>query len=403
MGDAEPATLTLRVAGGLKEVDATEWDACAGAADPFVRHAFLSALEDSGSATARAGWAPHHMLLQDHGGALLGAVPMYLKNHSQGEFVFDYGWAHAFEQAGGDYYPKLQVSVPFTPVTGSRLLVRPDQPFEATAATLLAGAVEIARRIKVSSLHITFPTEAEWKIMGEAGLLQRTGEQFHWRNRDYGDFDGFLGDLASRKRKAVRKERREALAPGIEIDVLSGTDITEAHWDTFFHFYMDTGSRKWGSPYLTRTFFSLLSERMADRVVLIMARRAGRYIAGALNLAGAEALYGRYWGCVEHHKYLHFEVCYYQAIEVAIARRLARVEAGAQGPHKLARGYMPVETYSAHWIRDPAFRDAVDRFLVQERREVRAEIDYIGEHHTPFRKAEPKAAPAPVDRDDPTS
>ncbi len=403
MGDAEPATLTLRVAGGLQDVDPAEWDACAGAGNPFVSHAFLSALEDSGSATARAGWAPHHMLLQDPNGALLGAVPMYLKNHSQGEYVFDYGWAHAFENAGGDYYPKLQISVPFTPVTGPRLLVRPDQPFEATAATLLAGAVEIARRIKVSSLHITFPMEREWKIMGEAGLLRRSGEQFHWQNHGYGDFDAFLGDLASRKRKAVRKERREALAPGIEIDVLSGADLTEAHWDTFFGFYTDTGSRKWGSPYLTRTFFSLLSERMADRVVLIMARRAGRYIAGALNLAGAEALYGRYWGCIEHHKYLHFEVCYYQAIEVAIARRLARVEAGAQGPHKLARGYMPVETYSAHWIRDPAFRDAVDRFLVEERREVRAEIDYVGEHHSPFRKAEPKAAPAPVDRDDPTS
>ena len=388
MGDVEPAALTLKVVGSLAEVDPAEWDACAGADDPFVGHAFLWALEESGSATARAGWAPHHVLLESAAGRLLGAVPMYLKNHSQGEYVFDYGWAHAFEQAGGDYYPKLQVSVPFTPVTGPRLLVRPDQPFEDTATTLLAGCVEVARRSKVSSLHITFPTKREWQLMGDAGLLRRTGEQFHWLNQGYGDFDAFLADLTSRKRKAVRKERREALAPGIEIDVLSGADITEAHWDTFFHFYMDTGSRKWGSPYLTRSFFSLLSERMADRVVLIMARRAGRHVAGALNLVGEQALYGRYWGCTEHHKYLHFEVCYYQAIEVAIARRLQRVEAGAQGPHKLARGYMPVETYSAHWIRDAGFRDAVARYLVAERREVAAEINYVGEHHSPFRKAE---------------
>ena len=388
MGDIEPSALTIRVADSLSGVDPAAWDACAGDGNPFVSYAFLSALEDSGSATQHTGWAAQHVLLEDAGGSLLGVVPMYLKNHSQGEYVFDYGWAHAFERAGGEYYPKLQISVPFTPATGPRLLVRGDQPRQKVGEYLLAGCMEVARRYKVSSLHITFPTESEWNLMGEMGMLQRTGEQFHWVNRDYPDFNGFLTDLASRKRKAIRKERREALAPGIEIDVLTGSDIREAHWDAFFQFYMDTGSRKWGTPYLTRDCFSLLSERMADRVVLFMARRDGRYIAGALNVAGDDTLYGRYWGCIEHHNCLHFEVCYYQAIETAIGMGLQRVEAGAQGPHKLARGYLPVKTYSAHWIRDPGFRDAVERYLEQERREVEAEIAYVGEHHSPFRKTD---------------
>ena len=402
MGDSEPTALTVRAVNGMEQVDAAAWDALAGDGHPFTAHAFLSALEDSGSATMRTGWAPHHLLMEDAAGNLLGAMAMYAKDHSQGEYVFDYGWANAYERAGGRYYPKLQASVPFTPVTGPRLLVRPGANRDELAGYLLAGSVEVARRLNVSSMHITFPTEREWELMGESGLLQRTGEQFHWLNHGYGDFDDFLNDLASRKRKAVRKERRQALAPGIEIEVLSGSAIAEDHWEAFFRFYMDTGSRKWGTPYLTRSFFSLLSERMADAVVLILARRAGRYIAGALNLQSADTLYGRYWGCVEHHDCLHFEVCYYQAIEYAIDHGLARVEAGAQGPHKLARGYMPVKTYSAHWIRDQGFHEAVERYLRQERREIDSEIDYIGEHHSPFRQdgaTPPKGARRPADDD----
>jgi hypothetical protein len=385
MTENDTPTLTLRAIGSLSEVDEAEWNACAGTTNPFVDYAFLSALEDSGSVTPETGWAPRHLLLEDPDDRLIGAVPMYMKNHSQGEYVFDYGWAHAFERAGGDYYPKLQISVPFTPATGPRLLVREDRPFEETAKYLVQGMIEVARRLEVSSLHITYPTEREWSLLGDFGMLQRTGEQFHWQNKGYADFEAFLGDLASRKRKAVRKERREAVANDIDIEIHRGSDISEQDWDDFFRFYLDTGSRKWGTPYLNRPFFSLLSERMTDRVALIMAKRGGRNIAGALNLIGADTLYGRYWGCIEDHPFLHFEVCYYQAIDLAIQLRLDRVEAGAQGPHKLSRGYLPVHTYSAHWIRDPSFRDAVARYLVEERREIDADIRYVGEKHSPFR------------------
>jgi predicted N-acyltransferase len=384
-------THTVHVLGSLAEIDPQQWDACAGADNPFVSHAFLSALEDSGSASRKSGWQPQHLVLGT-GDSALGVMPLYLKNHSYGEYVFDHGWAQAWERAGGSYYPKLQSCVPFSPVPGPRLLVPPGPDAMARKLVLAAGATELARRLDVSSLHVTFPDEPDWTLLGESGLLLRTGEQFHWENQGYRDFDDYLDALASRKRKAVRKERRDAVAPGIDIVALSGVELQEEHWDAFFQFYNDTGSRKWGSPYLNRRFFSLLHERLADRVVLIMARRAGNWIAGALNLRGSDTLYGRNWGCVEQHPFLHFEVCYYQAIDYAIRHGLSRVEAGAQGEHKLARGYLPTPTYSAHWIADAGFRKAVADFLKRERQQVAAEIDYYA-GHSPYRQA----APEPTD------
>ena len=392
MGDREQATIAVKAVGAIGEVSGPAWDACAGEGNPFVRHAFLAALEASGSVSAQAGWAPHHLIMEDAGGNLVGAVPMYLKGHSYGEYVFDHAWAAAYERAGGRYYPKLLVAVPFTPVTGPRLLVRPGADAASIEGYLLAGCVELARRLEVSSLNINFPEQGLWRRLGEAGLLLRTGEQFHWRNEGYDTFEDFLAALSARKRKTIRRERRDALADnGITIEVATGADLSEAHWDAFYAFYIDTGGRKWGSPYLNRAFFSLIGETMGERIALIMARRAGRYIAGALNLIGADALYGRYWGCAEEHRFLHFELCYYQAIDFAIAHGLARVEAGAQGPHKLQRGYVPVHTYSAHWIRDRGFHEALAGYLEREREEVDLEIGWLGER-TPFRKAE---APAP--------
>jgi len=325
------------------------------------------------------------MTLIDGAGHLLGAMPLYLKSHSLGEYVFDHGWAEAYERAGGRYYPKLLAAVPFTPVTGPRLLVRPELPYPKLGRTLIAGAVTLAEQNKLSSLHITFPTETEWRLCGEMGLLQRTGEQFHWRNRDYGGFDDFLGDLSARKRKTIRRERRDATANGITVETLSGSDLREEHWDAMFGFYMDTGCRKWGRPYLNRDFFRRLHDGMADAVVLNLARRAGRWIAGALNLKGRDTLYGRYWGAIEHHPFLHFELCYYRAIDYAIAHKLDRVEAGAQGEHKLARGYLPVATYSAHHLCDQRFHRAVAQFLDRERRHVAAELDALAQY-SPFRR-----------------
>ena len=387
MAEANPSTVIVKAVGAIAEVDARLWDACAGPTNPFVGHAFLAALEESGSAAAATGWAPHHLVVEDGAGALAGAAPMYLKGHSQGEYIFDHAWADAYERAGGRYYPKLLIAVPFTPAAGPRLMVAPGADRAATERALLGGAIEVARRLEVSSLHVNFADEGLWRRLGEAGLLLRTGEQFHWQNRGYADFDGFLGDLSARKRKAIRKERREALAPGIAIETITGAALRESHWDDFYRFYMDTGERKWGRPYLNRRFFSLLGERMADRVVLFLAKRAGRTIAGALNLMGSDCLFGRYWGCSEHHKFLHFETCYYQAIDFAIAHGLSRVEAGAQGPHKLQRAYLPVHTYSAHWIRDAGFREAVANYLEHERDEIDLQIDWL-EAHGPFRKTE---------------
>ncbi len=375
----------------IGSLPAAEWDACAGlapdgqAANPFVSHAFLSALEDSGCVGGRTGWRPAHLAATQDGGALAAAAPCYLKSHSQGEYVFDAGWADAFERAGGRYYPKLQVSVPFTPVTGPRLLVRPDAEAGRMRDALLQGLEALREQVGASSTHLTFLEPEIGEELAARGYLLRIDQQFHWVDEGYGDFEGFLSALASRKRKAIRRERRDALASGITVEWVTGSDLTEAHWDAFFAFYMDTGSRKWGRPYLNRRFFSLLGERMADRVLLVMAKRAGRYVAGAINLIGADALYGRNWGAIEEHPFLHFEVCYYQAIDFALSRGLKRVEAGAQGEHKLARGYRPVTTRSAHHIADPGFRRAVADFLSRERAYVSAAHDAY-EEAAPFRQ-----------------
>ncbi|MCA0448234.1 MAG: GNAT family N-acetyltransferase [Proteobacteria bacterium] len=419
------ASLTLRLCRALSGVSKKDWDACANPAmadslsqppesiseaiesqsegieslsegerfNPFISHDFLSALEESGSVGARAGWSPVHLLVEDGDGALLACAPCYAKTHSQGEYVFDHGWADAYERAGGAYYPKLQVAVPFTPVTGRRLLVAPGPRADEARAALIAGLEAARAQTGASSVHVTFPDHADWTALGEAGWLQRTGEQFHFLNENYRTFDDFLGALASRKRKAIRKERERALSDGVSIEWATGGGITEAHWDAFFHFYMDTGSRKWGRPYLNRRFFSLLGAKMADRILLVMAKREGRFIAGALNLIGDDALYGRNWGAIEHHEFLHFEVCYYQAIDFALARGLKRVEAGAQGEHKLARGYRPVRTFSAHHIGDPRLARAIADYLKRERSHVEEAIELYGEH-VPFRRGPRTDEPA---------
>jgi predicted N-acyltransferase len=365
----DAARLIARIGTGVADVPAAEWDACAGTDNPFVRHSFLSILEESRSVGGRSGWQPLPMLIDGPDGRLAGALPAYAKSHSQGEYVFDYAWADAWSRAGGDYYPKLQIAVPFTPVPGPRLLSRDPQ----TARGLIAAAEALVAEHELSSAHATFITPGEVPLFEAAGWLIRTGSQFHWTNAGYASFAEFLAALASRKRKAIHKERAAAQA-GLDIVHLTGAAITEAHWDAFWHFYQDTGARKWGRPYLTRSFFSLLGERMAESVLLILALRDGRPIAGALNLIGADALYGRYWGCSEDVPFLHFELCYYQAIDAAIARGLARVEAGAQGEHKLARGYLPVPTFSAHHIPHAGFRRAVADFLRAERAGVEQDI-----------------------------
>lgn len=371
--------IVARMASGVAAFDAAAWDACAGVDNPFVSHAFLSALEDSGSATAAAGWQPVPIAI-DRPGGMAGVLPAYAKSHSQGEYVFDHGWADAYERAGGRYYPKLQIAVPFSPVPGPRLLTHDDE----VALQLLAAAETVVRQNGLSSAHATFIAPDQVPLFEAAGWMIRADTQYHWLNRDYGGFDDFLDALASRKRKAVRKERCAAVQ-GLDIVHLQGSDIEERHWDAFWEFYQDTGARKWGRPYLTRSFFSLLSERMADKILLIMALRNGRPIAGALNIIGADTLYGRYWGCVEDVPFLHFELCYYQAIDAAIARGLSRVEAGAQGDHKLARGYEPVPTFSAHYIADKGFRAAIADFLERERQAVAHDIAALTEMG-PFRR-----------------
>jgi predicted N-acyltransferase len=374
------ADLVARIGQAVGDFDADAWDACAGGMNPFVSHAFLTALEASGSVGASAGWQPVPIAVDDMDGTLAGVLPAYAKSHSQGEYVFDQGWADAWERAGGRYYPKLQIAVPFSPVPGPRLLVRDP----AVAPQLIAAAEAVVGQNGLSSAHATFIDEDQIPLFEAADWLIRTDSQFHWQNRDYRDFDGFLDVLASRKRKAIRKERAAAVE-GLEIVHLQGAAIEERHWDAFWNFYQDTGARKWGRPYLTRSFFTLLNERMPDSLLLILALRDGQPIAGALNLIGGDALYGRYWGCVEEVPFLHFELCYYQAIDAAIARGLARVEAGAQGGHKLARGYEPVPTYSAHYIADPGFREAIADFLRRERAAVTHEIGALAELG-PFKK-----------------
>ncbi|MGY2048567.1 GNAT family N-acetyltransferase [Methylobacterium sp. JK268] len=395
-GPASPEALTVRVVPRIAEIAAADWDRCALSAEslagtgethnPFVTHAFLSALEEAGCVSGRTGWLPVHVAVE-RAGRLVGVAPCYLKSHSQGEYVFDHGWADAYARAGGEYYPKLQVSVPFTPVTGPRLLVAPGEPAAEAMAALVAGLRALRRETKASSIHVTFMPEGQWTQAGDLGFLQRTDQQFHWDNAGYRGFDDFLAALASRKRKAVKRERRDALANGITVEWVTGSDLTEAHWDAFHRFYMDTGSRKWGRPYLNRRFFSLLGERMPERVLLVMARREGRYVAGAINLIGDTALYGRNWGCIEDHPFLHFEVCYYQAIDFAIARGLARVEAGAQGEHKLARGYRPVLMHSAHDIADPSLRGAIKDYLRRESSYVRQALEEYAQS-SPYRRDE---------------
>jgi uncharacterized protein len=380
---------SLRVVSSIADVDAADWDRCAldpATRNPFLSHAFLKALEDAGAVGKRSGWTPQHLVLQGPDGGVLGVAPAYLKSHSQGEYVFDHGWAEAFQRAGGVYYPKLQVAVPFTPVPGRRFLAAPGPDQAVNEALLAAGAVQVAKQMDVSSLHATFVSEDEWTRLGGKGFLQRTDQQYHWKNEGYGSFDDFLAALSSRKRKTMRKERETALSGGLNVRHVTGREITEAHWDTFYAFYMDTGSRKWGRPYLNRKFFSLLGAAMADCCLLIFAERGGQAIAGALNIIGGDCLYGRYWGCAEHHPCLHFEICYYQAMDYAIAHKLPRVEAGAQGDHKLARGYLPVATYSLHWIADPGFRAAVERYLKEERAHMAEQREMLAEY-APFRKA----------------
>jgi uncharacterized protein len=405
--------ITLEAVSSVSQIAAADWDACANPRadptdlngfdslassdapggsctgstppyNPFVSHAFFSALEASGSASARTGWGPRHLLARLDG-KIAGLVPCYLKSHSQGEYVFDRGWADAYERAGGRYYPKLQASVPFTPAAGPRLLIRGDVDADRVGTALASGLVALCDATKASSVHVTFAREAESRFLAEHGFLERNDQQFHWHNQGYKTFDDFLATLNSRHRKAIKRERRDALANGITIHALTGSDITEDAWDAFFDFYMDTGSRKWGRPYLTREFFSLIGASMADDVLLVMARREGRWIAGAINFIGSDTLFGRNWGAIEHHPFLHFEVCYYQAIDFAVSRGLKTVEAGAQGEHKIARGYLPQTTYSAHYIADPGLRHAVDEYLRRERAyvaEAARELTDAG----PFRK-----------------
>ncbi|MFY9639770.1 MAG: GNAT family N-acetyltransferase [Rhodomicrobium sp.] len=381
--DHRRTSLRVSVLKGVREIPAGEWDACSNPPgipyNPFLAHALFLSLEESGSASAKTGWLPCHLALENANGAIAAILPCYLKSHSYGEYVFDHAWAQAYEQAGGRYYPKLQSAVPFTPVSGRRFLVRPGFPESEARACLAAAAVETAKQHRASSWHVTFAAKAEWEELGGQGLLQRTDTQYHWHNRGYESFDSFLATLSSRKRKTVRKEREQARASGVAIEWLTGPAIEPAHWDAFFAFYMDTGNRKWGTPYLNRAFFRLVGERMADRVLLVMGRRDGAYVAGALNFIGGDTLYGRYWGCLETHNFLHFEACYYQAIEYAIANKLAHVEAGAQGEHKLARGYEPETTYSLHYFADDGLSDAVENYLRHERRAIAKEQEIMSE------------------------
>ncbi len=403
----DSSEITLEAVSSVTQISADDWNACANpgctakrtssgvatdsridstqAYNPFVSHAFFSALELSVSASPRTGWGPRHLIARAGDGGVVGIVPCYLKSHSQGEYVFDHGWADAFERAGGSYYPKLQATVPFTPASGPRLLIRPGTSAERTRTALAGGLIGLCEAVNASSVHVTFTREEEWAFLAKHGFLQRTDQQFHWRNETYKTFEDFLSTLNSRHRKAIHRERRDALANGITIHPLTGSDITEDAWDAFFTFYVETGSRKWGRPYLTRDFYRLIGETMAEDVLLVMAKREGRWIAGAINFIGSDALYGRNWGAIEHHPFLHFEVCYYQAIDFAIQRGLKSVEAGAQGEHKIARGYLPQTTYSAHYIADPSLRRAVGDYLKHERAYVKEAVRELTDAG-PFRK-----------------
>ncbi len=384
MPDGGDDTITAEAVSSIAEVGQAAWDACANPAGrayhPFVSYAFLSAMEESGSVRPGTGWAPRHLVLK-RGAEVIGVAPAYLKGHSQGEYVFDHAFADAYARAGGRYYPKLLTAVPFTPATGPRLL----SATEEGRRLLAQVGPQVAAQLGLSSFNVNFPDGRDIEALSAAGYLIRKGQQYHFEDEGYGDWDGFLAALSSRHRKSLRREREAVRAAGVEIDWVTGADVTEAVLDAFWRFYQDTGGRKWGHPYLTRRAFSLLAERMPDDLLFIMARRGGRWIAGAMNLIGGDALYGRYWGRTEHVDFLHFEVCYYQAIDFALSRGLKRVEAGAQGEHKVARGYKPVATHSAHWFADEAFGQAVGAYLEREREAVEEELEFLSEF-TPFRR-----------------
>ena len=389
-------SISIKVVKSISELDREEWNSCAifysadgldKIEDPFISYDFLDALEKSKSVGENTGWLPYH-LAAIRKNKLIGAVPLYLKSNSQGEYIFDYNWAHAFERAGGRYYPKLQISVPFTPVTGRRLLVSKNAPSH-TASLLLQSAIELCEKNKLSSLHTTFCSKQEFELGQKLGMLGRVSQQFHWLNNGYGNFGDFLNALSSRKRKNINKERLKANNFGGEIEILTGSEIKKDHWNYFWKFYQDTGIKKWGTPYLTRQFFDQIHETMRSKILLILAKKEGNYIAGALNFIGSDTLFGRYWGCIEDYPFLHFEVCYYRAIEFAIAHGLKKVEAGAQGEHKLARGYVPAETFSLHWIAEKGFSKAVQEYLISEKDAVKRDIKILS-HFTPFKKGDEK-------------
>lgn len=381
---------SLRIADNIADINPADWDACANpagkkACNPFISHAFLLALEASGCATKETGWQPCHLLVESDQNQIRGVAPAYLKSHSRGEYVFDQGWADALYLAGEHYYPKLQLAVPFTPVTGRRLLAHPDAQSATIEKQLLQGCITVCKQLAASSVHITFMPKSQWQSAHQQGYLQRVDQQYHWLNDNYRCFEDFLDELSAKKRKNLKRERREALQNDIQIEWITGAEIKEAHWDAFYPFYLDTGSRKWGVSYLNRTFFSLIGEAMSKQLVLMLCRRGGHYIAGALHVIGGDTLYGRYWGCIEDHRFLHFETCYYQAIDFAIAHSLQRVEAGAQGRHKLIRGYLPCPTFSAHWIAHPGLHQAVAQFLNREIHYVEEDIRHTASH-TPYKK-----------------
>jgi predicted N-acyltransferase len=376
--------IPVKVHNRIGDIAHAQWDACAGSDNPFLSHAFLNALEMSGTVAPETGWAPQHLTIEDDRGQVIACAPLYVKSHSYGEYVFDWSWADAFRRSGKTYYPKAQCAIPFTPVTGSRLLVRPDGDAPTLRSALLGAMLEITKRQGCSSLHVTFPTAEEWQHMGQMGMMQRVGQQFHWENDGYATFADFLATLSSRRRKDIRKEREKAQSQGLDLQALTGASITPAHWRAFHRFYLNTVDRKWAHAYLNEEFFQRMGAAMADRVLLTWAERDGKPVAGALNLIGSDTLFGRNWGCAEDHPFLHFELCYYMAIDFAIERGLKRVEAGAQGEHKIQRGYLPSPTYSAHWIEDARFRDAIARFLDQERDMVAEGMAQLSEH-SPYR------------------
>ncbi|MFZ9013271.1 MAG: GNAT family N-acetyltransferase [Alphaproteobacteria bacterium] len=384
MADRE-SDIEVRVLERISDINRSDWDECAGADNPFLCHDFLSSLEESLSVSAEEGWLPRHIVANDPNGVMAAAMPLYLKGHSQGEYVFDHSWAHAWEKAGGQYYPKLLSAVPFTPVTGKRFLVRPGLDLATYENVLVQALLKVVEQTNVATLHVNFLTRGEWERMGSLGFLQRSGQQFHWTNANYQTFQDFLDALSSRKRKNIKKEREAVYKQGVKMSVFTGDSLRTEHWDAFYRFYRNTTDKKWGWDYLKRPFFSYLHERMPDRVALVMAEYEGEWVAGALNLIGSDTLYGRNWGCSDNFKNLHFEACYYQAIEFAIERGLKRVEAGAQGQHKLQRGYLPTQTYSIHYIVDPNFRRAVEDFLERELEAVGEEIEFL-EEFSPFKK-----------------